>query len=113
MDRTDKRTEMIKNLAERTIDLKYQYVQELNYSDMTQQEAAEYKEADKKYAELQDKLSEELTLELRTLFMKYTEAETNVLSLEESYMYKKGVLDGLTDLYFIREIMGNSVVLLE
>lgn len=102
----------LKNIIEKVIDIEAQEVQGLNFSDMNKQEKAEHEEAYKKVVVLQDQLEERLPKELQSLFKEYADAAAYLSAIEEDYMFNRGVKIGLTKLSFIREELGEAVIML-
>lgn len=108
-----KQSEIIKNLVERTIGMKYMELQDMNFSDMEESEVAEYEKANKKMVELQTKLFNIIPKEYHGLINECLDAVGDTFCIEENYIFNRGVKVGLNDLYYIREEMKGSMGLLQ
>lgn len=103
----------LKNIIEKVIDMENQKVIELNFSDMSDQEKAEHERANKKCADLGNELNKLLPKEFQSLFREYANAAYFLSGIEEDYKFNRGVKAGLTKLNFIREELGEAVIMLQ
>ena len=103
----------LKNIIEKVIDMESQEVLELNFSDMNKQEKAEQEAAYKKAAVLQDKLKGLLPKDGQGLFRDYLNAAAYLQGIEEDYMFNRGVKMGWTRLSFIKDELGEAVIMLQ
>lgn len=100
----------LKNIIEKVIDMKYQEVQELNFSDIEEDEKREHSQVNERKSEIFNKLMDSSTCELKELLAEYEELETQSLCLECRYMFNRGVKMGITDLSFIKDELGLGVI---
>lgn len=104
--------EKLKSIIEKVIEMKYIEMEELNFEDMTEKEKAEHEEVYNKVLELQNRLHKEFTKEQWGLVSDCMDAENLLSALEQRYMFNRGVKRGLNELSFIKDELGNGVVLL-
>lgn len=102
----------LKNLVERIIYEEFNEVQDLNFSDMTNEEKKEYDEVYNKVLNLQDKLEKILTEDQLKLFMEYNDEFNLLKSIEQRYMFNRGVKKGFTKLSYIQDELGMAVIML-
>ena len=102
----------LKNIIKRTIDMKYQDMQEINFGDMTQKEKAEHEGASNEYSKLEGELKKTLTEEQWSAACECMDAFNLLNAIEQDYMFNRGVKAGLNELSFIREEMGSNIVIL-
>lgn len=105
-------SEHLKNIIKKVIDMKCRDVMENNFNDMTEQEATEHKELHNKTIELEKKLQAILSDEQLKLFAEYSDAESNLSTINEEYMFNRGVKMGLNELSFIKDELGLGVIAL-
>lgn len=104
--------ETVKNLVERVIEAEFNEVQYLNFSDMTDEEKKEHDEAYNKVLELQDKFRGILSQEQWKLFIEYSDTFSLLSTIEQIYMFNHGVKAGFNKLNYIREELGEAVIML-
>lgn len=102
----------LKNIIEKVIEMKESEIQEHNFEGMTEEERSEYEELNNKFIELENEFKKSLGVEQQQLLNKCFDARSDISTIEQHYMFKKGVKIGLTDLHFIKEELGSGTVLL-
>lgn len=96
-------TQLIEKLVQNAIEGEYCRVQDENFSDMNDGERKEIEHTTSMIISLQKQLLSMLPEEGHDLYIKLdTLVGTNLL-LESRYMFKKGVIVGLTDLAYLKE----------
>lgn len=104
--------ETVRNLVEKTIEEKCYEVQELNFSDMTKAEKKEYDDICDKILNLHNELQGILSKEQWKLFIKYSDEANTLSSIEQRYMFNRGVKNGFTKLSYIKEELGDLALML-
>lgn len=102
----------LKAIIDKTIEMKYYELQDDNFEDMTEEEKIDHDKQEDKILELQDKLKETLTDEQYKVLMEYSDELTMLSATEQNYMFNRGVKMGLNEFNYIREILGDSTLLL-
>lgn len=91
----------LKNIVEKTIELKFNQIQDRNLEDM--EDLKEYEVRSKRIIEIQRKLCDVIPKEMQDLLDEYGSLEIQQLCSEIRHYFKKGVKAGLTDLKFLEE----------
>lgn len=96
----------VKNLINKTIELEYFQLD----GDMTNLKKFEdYSELSDKYSELESKVYETLPKEYHNLIDDLTDMLNLVSATENKYMFKQGVIKGLTELNYLNDDIGIEV----
>ncbi|MBW5459014.1 hypothetical protein [Clostridium sporogenes] len=92
---------VLKSIVNKTIESEFYRLEE----DVTDLEKFEdYLELNEKYIELETNLYKTLPKEYHNSVEKLTQALVLVLTIEKKYMFKQGVIKGLTDLNYLDEL---------
>ncbi|EPY2274565.1 hypothetical protein ACXAUS_003465 [Clostridium sporogenes] len=98
--------QVLKNIVNKTIESEF-YRLEGNITDLKKFE--DYLELNEKYIELETNLYKTLPKEYRNSVEKLTQALISVSTIEKKYMFKQGVIKGLTDLNYLDEL-GQTII---
>ncbi|HCL4439599.1 hypothetical protein AL714_07805 [Clostridium botulinum] len=93
--------ELVKHLVNNTIENEF-YRLEDDITDLKKVE--DYLNLSEKYIELEENLYKILPKEYHTLIEELTGALNLMLGVEKMYMFKQGVIKGLTDLNYLEEV---------
>lgn len=94
---------IIEHLIDNVIETQWQSIEEENFRDLSKEDTKKYKDNTTKIIELEDKLKELLPQEGIKLLSELDDLiDCNTL-IESHYMFKKGVISGLTNLKYLKE----------
>ncbi|EJP6473810.1 hypothetical protein NHI66_003183 [Clostridium botulinum] len=93
--------ELVKHLVNNTIENEFYRLDE-DITDLKKVE--DYLNLSEKYIELEENLYKILPKEYHTLIEELTGALNLMLGVEKRYMFKQGVIKGLTDLNYLEEV---------
>lgn len=99
-----KNNRIIENLFNKTIENEYIVVQDENFSDINDDECKELEEVKLKISTLEKQLFLMLPEEGRELYFELESQLGNISCIESRYMFKKGVVAGLTNLEYLKEV---------
>lgn len=94
----------LKAVVDGVIKNEFNYIQSGELKDM--KDINEFDQLGKKCSELQHILSDHLPTELQDLLDEFECKHTELFCLEIRYYFRKGVMAGLTNLDFLKEIKG-------
>lgn len=96
----------VKNLINKTIELEYYHMD----SDITElQHFDDYKEVSDKYGDIQRNVYKTLPAEYHKLIDELVEVSNLLTGTEKKYMFKQGVIKGLTDLEYLNDDIGIQI----
>lgn len=96
----------VKNLINKTIDLEYRMLEE----DITDLKKFEnYLEVSQEFVKLESKVYKIIPAEYYDLVEKFIETGMLLSDVEKRYIFKQGVIKGLTDLSYLNDDIGIEV----
>lgn len=104
--------EKLKNIIKKVIKMKEEEIVDLNFSDMTEQKMVEHSEILLKASELEEKLANMLSKEQWKVMDEFCSTLNSLNAMEQEYMFDRGVKAGLNELSFIKDELGQGVVML-
>lgn len=96
----------VKNLINKTIELEF-YRLDGNLTNLKDFE--DYSELSDKYSDIESKVYERLPKEYHDLIDEFIEILNLISATENKYMFKQGVIQGLTDLNYLNDDIGIAV----
>ncbi|MBO0575968.1 hypothetical protein EXQ42_14445 [Clostridium botulinum] len=100
-DKTMNNKELVKHLVNNTIENEFYRLDE-DITDL--KKVKDYLNLSEKYIELEENLYKILPKEYHSLIEELTGALNLMLGVEKRYMFKQGVIKGLTDLNYLEEV---------
>ncbi|WP_251862145.1 hypothetical protein [Clostridium sp. Marseille-Q2269] len=97
---------VLKNIINKVIESEFHRLEE-NVTNL--EKIQEYLELSEKYNELETNLYKILPKEHHDLIEEFTQTLISSLTIEKKYMFKQGVIKGLTDLNYLEEV-GREII---
>lgn len=98
-----KSTEIIEHLINNSLKAQYYNVQDDNFGDMNEDDNKESYENTEKILELEKAILSMLPIEGQKMYTELENLWGNKLSIESQYMFKRGVIEGLTTFDYLKE----------
>lgn len=99
----ENRLAVMEKLITKTMGARYERAQEDNFSDMTEKNMKEYEENSLKIIELEKNIQKMLSPQGEKMFFELDCLNSTNSAMESRYMFKRGVIDGLTNLKYLSE----------
>lgn len=94
---------LMEQLITKTMDIQYERAQEDNFIDMKEKDIKEHAENVTKMIELEHNISKMLSPEGKKMFFELDCLQGTNLAMESHYMFKRGVVDGLTSIKYLKD----------
>lgn len=96
---------VLKNIVNEVITMKKNYIIEVEETeDLERPQYSEYGKIDKTVSHLLDLLKPKVSEDIYKMILDVVEMEEYQTTLYGTYLFKKGVIAGVTDLNFLREV---------
>lgn len=95
---------VIENLINNALETQYKYIQDENFSEMGECDATEYAGNTSKIIELEETIQSLITEDIYKIFLELDSLTMRNASIESQYMFKKGVIEGLTTFEYLKEV---------
>jgi len=103
MENKLKHINIIENMITNALEVQYMHIQEDNFSEMKEEHTKLYNENRSKINVLEKSLMKILPPDMKKVFLELDSLNNYNTGIESEYMFKKGVIEGLTTFGYLKE----------